>query len=247
MKLYGLIGFPLTHSKSAEYFNDKFRREGDMESSYRLFPLKEIGELPGLIAGNTELFGLNVTIPYKVRVVPYLGSTDDLAASVGAVNTIKIVRQGGKITTRGFNTDVEGFLRSLPGDLPSGGALILGTGGAAQAVACALRMKGIPYNFVSRNPSGPDVLSYPQLTAEVMHTHTLIFNATPVGMYPDITGFPPLPYALLSPGHFLYDLVYNPAETAFLLQGKARRCRTMNGYAMLVEQAELAWKHFRED
>ncbi|MEI7662820.1 MAG: shikimate dehydrogenase [Bacteroidota bacterium] len=240
----GLIGFPLGHSWSAKWFNEKFKKEGDVTSSYHLFPLKDITGFPAFIQSNPLLTGLNVTIPYKEKIIPYLDELDDSAASIGAVNTIRIERVSGKIHTTGFNTDGGGFLQTLTDQMIPNRALILGTGGASRAVAWALQEKGVPYSFVSREKQGSGILSYQELTPEIISAHHFIVNTTPLGTYPGITTSPPIPYHLLSGNHFLYDLVYNPGETIFIKSGKARKCNTMNGLQMLLNQAALSYNIF---
>ena len=241
---YGLIGFPLGHSWSANWFNEKFIREGDLNKSYHLFQLQDISEFPDLIASHPELRGLNVTIPYKEKVLPFLDELDSTAGSIGAVNTILIERTGGKIHTRGFNTDAPGFLQSLSGLHLPGQALILGTGGASKAVAWALARLNIRFACVSRQKRGKDILSYQELTPDIISRYPFIVNTTPAGMYPEVDTCPSIPYHLLTGNHFLYDLVYNPGETLFIKQGKSMNAMTMNGLQMLFNQAELSWKIF---
>ncbi len=243
--MLGLIGYPLGHSWSADWFNEKFRREGEVNWSYHLFPLKNILEFPALIMGIPRLTGLNVTIPFKEEIMPLLDELDPTAMEVGAVNTVCIKRTGGKIHTTGYNTDARGFLQTLPDIVPASRALILGTGGASKAVAWALSVKNIPFSFVSRGNTGEGILSYQDLTEEVVSCHHLIINTTPLGMFPEIGTFPAFPYHLLTGNQFLYDLVYNPGETMFLKKGKERNTGIRNGMEMLISQAELAWDIFR--
>ena len=243
--MLGLIGYPLGHSWSAVWFNEKFRKEGEVNWSYHLFPLTTILELPSLIVSIPELTGLNVTIPYKEQIIPLLDELDPVALEIGAVNTVCITRTGGRIHTKGYNTDAEGFLQTLPAGISAIRALILGTGGASKAVAWGLKLKGIPFSFVSREKTGTGILSYRNLTEEVVSGHHLIINTTPMGMFPTIEQYPPIPYHLLTGNHFLYDLVYNPGETMFLKMGKERHTGTCNGMEMLITQAELAWNIFR--
>ncbi|MEI6684071.1 MAG: shikimate dehydrogenase [Bacteroidota bacterium] len=245
--MLGLIGYPLGHSWSAAWFNEKFRSGGDVKWSYHLFPLKNILEFPSLIREIPGLTGLNVTIPYKEQIIPLLDELDPTALEIGAVNTLRIARTGGKIHTKGYNTDAGGFLQTLTAGTPDDRALILGTGGASKAVAWALKRKNIPFSFVSRAKTGKSILSYHELTEEVVSGHHLIINATPLGMFPDIEKFPTFPYQFLTGNHFLYDLVYNPAETMFLKKGKEMNTGTRNGMEMLVNQAELAWQFFKEN
>ena len=242
--LLGLIGYPLDHSWSARYFNEKFRKEGRTDSVYQLFPLISLDVFPAFLQSHPQLSGLNVTIPYKEKIIPYLDDLDETARQIGAVNTIKIIHENGKIITKGFNTDAGGFLETLTEQIPLSHALILGTGGASRAVAFALKSLGIGFSFVSRNNRGPGIILYDELSVEVIHDNKFIINTTPLGMYPLITEIPPLPYQGLTENHFLYDLIYNPDETGFLKQGKLRNARTINGMQMLINQAELAYQIF---
>jgi shikimate dehydrogenase len=240
MRRYGLIGYPLTHSFSQRYFTEKFEREGIQDCSYSNFSLATIDELPGVLS-DSELCGLNVTIPYKEKVIAYLDEQSPVVAAIGACNCIRI--EGGRRT--GYNTDVVGFEQSLVKKL--GGhheqALILGTGGAAKAVEYVLRKLGIHYRLVTRNPR-PDTgdMGYEQVTPEMLDTYTLIVNTTPLGMHPRTEECPPLPYEAMGPGHYLFDLIYNPARTLFLQKGGERGAVVENGYEMLLLQAEESWR-----
>jgi shikimate dehydrogenase len=238
MRRFALIGFPLGHSFSKRYFTEKFEREGISDAVYELFPLENIQQFPGLFDTYPDLIGLNVTIPYKETVIPYLHQLDETAAAVGAVNCIH--RVNGLLT--GYNTDVYGFDRSLPESLygPDTQALVLGTGGAAKAVKYILNKRGIPFLTVSRNPQGADQVSYTQVPDLIARYH-LIINTTPLGMAPNLESCPELPFELLSPQHFVYDLVYNPTETVLLQRAQAQGCTVMNGLDMLYFQAEKAW------
>ncbi|MFZ4520684.1 MAG: shikimate dehydrogenase family protein [Bacteroidales bacterium] len=242
--LFGLIGFPLSHSWSPAWFNEKFRSTGEPEKEYRLFPLAGIEEFPRLLVTHPALAGLNVTIPYKELVIPFVDVLDQSARDIGAVNAIRITRADGRITTEGFNTDATGFFQTLTDSVPPGPALVLGTGGGAKAICHALRLKNIPYTMVSRSGNSPGSILYNDLTAALVQHHLLIINATPLGMYPNIMSCPPIPYHLLTPDHFLYDLVYNPEETEFIRQGKLMHANTMNGSRMLINQAELSYRIF---
>ncbi|MFZ2899671.1 MAG: shikimate dehydrogenase [Saprospiraceae bacterium] len=244
MRRFGLIGYPLGHSFSRRYFTEKFLREGRSDCLYELFPLASIGELPNLLAEFPDLEGFNVTIPYKVQILPFLSSLDPASASVGAVNTVS-VRNG---ELRGYNTDVWGFQTSLKGFLPEtfkGRALVLGSGGASRAVQYVLRKMGIDFTVVSRRP-GPGGLGYTALDAAALQAHSLIVQTTPLGMYPQDHTSPPIPYNLLSKAHYLYDLVYNPEETIFLQKGKEEGAQVKNGLEMLYLQAEKAWEIWNE-
>jgi shikimate dehydrogenase len=243
-RLFGLVGYPLVHSFSKGYFTKRFIELNEPYCRYENFSLEQISLLRGLVESHPKLAGLNVTIPYKESVIPFLDEIDEMAAAIGAVNCIR-VRNG---LLKGYNTDVYGFEMSIKPFLENHyeRALILGTGGAAKAVAFVLRRWGIPYHFVSRAPRSDQDLDYNVLKAEVMHHFPLIINATPLGTYPDIDACPFLPYEALTEKHFLYDLVYNPEETTFLRLGRLAGAKTMNGYAMLVQQAERSWEIWNE-
>ncbi|MBO9565105.1 MAG: shikimate dehydrogenase [Niastella sp.] len=240
MRLFGLIGFPLSHSFSQKFFTDKFRVEGIAGCVYENFPLENIDALRGVLAQHSHLAGLNVTIPYKEKVIPYLHHQSDVVKRIGACNCIKIVN--GEL--HGYNTDVTGFEESLRSLLEAHHrkALVLGTGGAAKAVHYVIEKLGIIFLEVSRNPTSGRQISYEQLTPAVLNDHTLIINTTPVGMYPNEHDCPPLPYADLTPRHYLFDLVYNPAKTLFLQKGEEQGAVIKNGSDMLVIQAEESWR-----
>jgi shikimate dehydrogenase len=245
-RIYGLIGFPVSHSFSKKYFSEKFLKEGLSNCFYELFPLPNVADLPGLMAANPRLQGLNVTIPHKESVMSCLDEIDDEARKIGAVNVIKI--RDGKL--KGYNTDVYGFEKSLfgfltpfPADLE---ALVLGTGGASKAVVFVLEKRSIPYHQVSRSGRA-GILSYEDITAETLATHRLIINTTPVGMYPAVDNCPAIPYEATGKEHWFYDLVYNPEDTLFLRKAAARGARTCHGLAMLHLQAERAWEIWNED
>jgi shikimate dehydrogenase len=243
MTQYGLIGFPLTHSFSQRYFTEKFARENIQDSRYDLFELPDVAALPGLLQ-MPGLRGLNVTIPHKQAVLPFLSRLDPSAEKVGAVNVIRIEKDG---SLTGFNSDYYGFRQSLQDWLTLLGraaeglqALILGTGGASKAVAAALTDMTIPYRYVSR--TGTDTtLTYSQLP-DVMNQYQLLINCSPVGTYPHTDEAPAVPYDQLTDRHLLYDLVYNPAQTGFMKRGQERGVATHNGLRMLELQAEKAWE-----
>lgn len=241
MKKYGLIGYPLSHSFSGNYFSEKFSREGITDCSYENFPISDIAQLPGILADNPELCGLNVTIPYKEKVLDYLDEADPVVKELGACNCLKI--HEGKIT--GYNTDVTGFKLSLlerlhPHHRP---ALILGEGGAAKAVQHVLNELEIPFNTVSRKVNEQlGWIPYTTLDESMISGHKLIINCTPVGTFPDIEDFPPIPYDGIGSTHYLFDLIYNPAKTAFLQKGEERGALICNGLKMLIIQAEESWK-----
>ena len=241
---YGLIGYPLGHSFSRGYFNEKFKAEG-IDAEYLNFEIPSIIEFNQVIEENPDLCGLNVTIPYKEQVINYLDELAPDARQIGAVNVIQIIRQSkGKVKLVGHNSDVIGFTQSIEPLLkPSHRkALILGTGGASKAVRHGLASLGIEPTYVSRTPKAPTFLTYEQLTPEVMASHTVIVNTTPVGMYPKVNHCPDIPYDLLTPDHLLYDLIYNPDETLFMKRGKAQGATVKNGLEMLLLQAFAAWE-----
>lgn len=243
MKEFGLIGKSLAHSFSQTYFTQKFESLGlDGDHRYELFELPTISELPALLAQRPELRGLNVTIPYKEQVWPYLSEISSAAARIGAVNVIDCTPDGRYV---GHNTDYMGFRDSLRDFYPLRGAaaraLVLGTGGSSKAVEAALRELGISYWLVSRNPLSSG-LTYADLTPEVMAGHSLIINATPLGTFPQVDECPPISYAALTAQHYLYDLIYNPSETLFLRRGREAGAQTKNGFEMLCLQAEAAWQ-----
>lgn len=240
MKQYGLIGYPLTHSFSKKYFAEKFLREQISNCSYENFPLASIEEFPLLIKSHPELLGLNVTIPYKESVIPFLGELNETAREIGAVNTIKI--KGGKLS--GFNTDVFGFMQSLMKVIEPNHtqALILGTGGSSKAVAFGLKKMGIAFHFVSRIPESEHEWNYSDLNEMLLSQHKLIINTTPLGMFPETEVCPPIPYEYITASHLLFDLIYNPGETLFLKKGKAQQAKTKNGLEMLQLQAERSWE-----
>ena len=237
MRTYGLIGFPLTHSFSSKYFAEKFSREGITDCIYKNFPLENINEFPVLSKAET-LSGLNVTIPYKESVIEYLDELDQTVRAIGAVNCIKFTN--GRAV--GYNTDAYGFSESLKSFIGETKlkALILGTGGSSKAVAYSLDSIGIPYQSVSRTKNS-DNLTYPELTENIISSHKLIINTTPVGMFPNTIDAPTIPYQYLTSGHFLFDLIYNPEETLFLKQGSNYGAHTRNGLEMLQLQAEKSW------
>ncbi|MCG8331420.1 MAG: shikimate dehydrogenase [Chitinophagales bacterium] len=242
-RLFGLIGYPLSHSFSKKYFSHKFEKEDIRNSHYELFPLEDISLFQQLTKDFSNLKGLNVTIPYKQAVIPYLDHMDEGARMVGAVNTIKI--ENGQLT--GYNTDVYGFEYSLRRFLEENNkaahsveAFILGTGGAAKAVVYVLNKMNIPYQMVSRKDSENNI-SYEMIDKSLMEKYHLIINTTPLGMSPNEKSKPLLPYEHLSTRHLLYDLVYNPTETAFMKAGTLGGAAVKNGLEMLHLQAEKAW------
>lgn len=244
MRVFGLIGKTLKHSFSKVYFTRKFAQLGITDCRYENFEIPSIDDFKALLDSQPELEGLNITIPYKGAIVPFLDVPMEVVKAVGACNCIKI--SGGKLY--GFNTDVVGFRQSLQKVLLAHHtkALVLGTGGAAKAVHYALKELGITSTPVSRS-TGPKGLTYEEVSKYVVEHHLLIINTTPVGMYPNIDEAPSLPYEFLTPRHLLYDLTYNPAKTLFLQKGEARGARICNGQEMLELQAEESWRIWNSD
>jgi len=243
MRKLGLIGYPLGHSFSGKYFSEKFRKEKIAGCSYINYPLTSIDQLPGLIGSDSEICGLNVTIPYKTAVIRYLDNIDPEAEKVGAVNVLKIRRSGSRVHISGFNSDIYGIQDSLapfnPQDLQN--ALVLGTGGSSKAVCHVLSKINVFYTLVSRSEK-PGCLSYSGINEDLLGGIRLIVNTTPAGMSPDIEGKPDIRYELLTDKHILFDLVYNPEKTAFLKAGEERGCKILTGLKMLYSQAERSWE-----
>jgi shikimate dehydrogenase len=239
MKQYGLIGYPLGHSFSKKYFEEKFATENLQGCSFELFPIEKVEAFTEIIGTNKNLHGLAVTIPHKEAVMYFLTEITDAAKAIGAVNCIKII--DGKTT--GYNTDVIGFEKSLLPLLQPHHtiALVLGTGGASKAVQYVLKKLGIPFLLVSRRKTD-NTITYENISTEIIQTHTLIINTTPLGMSPKEEGLPNLPYQFLTPKHLLYDLIYKPEKTLFLQKGGEQGCGIKNGFEMLVLQAEENWK-----
>jgi shikimate dehydrogenase len=237
MTKYGLIGFPLTHSFSKKFFDEKFERDGIVDHSYNLFPIPSIESLQQLLT-DPELKGLNVTIPYKQTVITYLHQLDETAKAIGAVNCIKIT----STRLKGYNTDAPAFEQSLKRFLTAEPeqTFVLGTGGSAKAVCYVLKKMGISFLQVSRQ-SGDGQIPYSEIS-ENMKEANLFVNTTPLGMFPDVESFPDISYAELTGKDFLFDLVYNPTETVFLKKGKAQGTKTKNGLEMLNLQAEMSWE-----
>lgn len=245
MKKLGLIGYPLGHSFSKKYFTEKFTSQNLIDFEYELYPIKEISEITKLITSIPELIGLNVTIPYKEAVIPFLDEIDETAKIIGAVNTICIIRTKEKAHLTGYNTDAFGFNLSIKPFLESkhDRALILGTGGASKAVAFVLKKLNIPFLFVSRqNETNSTTVTYGSLNKEMIQHHRFIINTTPVGTFPNTGICPDIPYDAITPDHFCCDLIYNPTETLFLSKAKNKGAITLNGLSMLHLQAEKAWE-----
>lgn len=231
MRKYGIIGKPLEHSYSARYFTDKFIREG-VDAEYRLYERDDLSDIAVLMQA---LHGFNVTYPYKQSIMPYLHAIDDVAQTIGAVN---VVCQG-----KGYNTDWIGFKESITPHLldTDKRVLILGTGGVSKAVQYALQQMGMTFTLVSRYPNA-HAIGYDNITEQVIQSHSVVVNCTPLGMLPDIHSLPPIPYQYITPMHLLYDCVYNPECTAFLREGQQRGARIVNGKEMLYLQADAAYE-----
>jgi shikimate dehydrogenase len=245
---YGLIGFPLGHSFSKIYFNKKFAIE-NIDAIYNLYPLENIDNIVKLVADIPYLKGLNVTIPYKQKIIPFLSKLSPEASQINAVNTITIVKQNGQIALTGYNTDAPAFQSELTDfyGCNTGRALILGTGGASAAVAYILGKLNWKFSFVSRNPQGNNIIGYNEITESFIENIDLIVNTTPAGMFPKIGDAPGIPYQYLKSKHYLFDLVYNPENTTFMKEGSARGAKVRNGLGMLHKQAELAWNIWQSD
>jgi shikimate dehydrogenase len=248
--VYGLLGRTLSHSFSKGYFTDKFVKLGiENENKYELFEIKTIDKFPDLLKKfGHQLIGLNVTIPYKQEIIPFLDEIDEAAQKIGAVNTIKFIKnEGNKTKLKGYNTDYWGFRWSLEkwvefNEIKPKKALVLGKGGAAKAVIVALNDLGIEVQLVSRKKE-TDTITYDALNQELIESHLLIVNSTPLGMYPNTDSSPEIPYQYLTNSHLLYDLVYNPLETQFLKNGIAKNIKAVHyGLEMLHGQAEKAWE-----
>ena len=248
IQLYGLIGYPLSHSFSQRYFTEKFAKEGYQGYFYRNFPLENIGELTNLLVQQRDLCGFNVTIPYKEQIIPFLDEMDAVAEKTGAVNTVQVIRNGKDIYLKGYNTDVYGFSQSLKewfaalhAELPRH-ALVLGAGGASKAVEYALCCLNIAAHLVSRHEGENIYRTYTQLTDADMAAHPLVINTTPLGMFPNTDECPAIPYLYVTEKHHLYDLVYNPEETLFMRKGREMGAFVHNGKRMLHLQADKAWE-----
>lgn len=247
MDTYGLIGYPLGHSFSMTFFNQKFESER-IDAQYLNFEIENIKELKNVLRDNPELKGLNVTLPYKTQVIPYLDDIDEDARRIGAVNVIKF-KKGlfGKKKLVGYNSDIIGFKQSIEPLLNQSHrkALILGTGGASRAIFQGLKQLGIGSTLVSRSPREFGI-TYDEITPKTMEQYTVIVNTTPVGMYPHVDECPDIPYDLLTPNHLLYDLLYNPDETLFMKKGEAKGAVVKNGLEMLLLQAFAAWNIWQQ-
>ena len=246
MERYGLIGYPLTHSFSLGYFNEKFQNEG-IDAVYENFESPQIEMLPEVIASHPDLCGLNVTIPYKEKVISYLDYVSSEARAIGAVNVIKVVHRGKETILKGYNSDVIGFKQSIEPMLESfhKKALILGTGGASKAINYCLKSLGLETVFVSRYQR-PGTIQYDKLTGEDVREYNVIVNCTPCGMYPHTNECPNLPYEAMDSHNLLYDLIYNPDETLFMHKGAKQGATVVNGLEMLLLQAFASWEFWHE-
>ncbi|MDG1517571.1 MAG: shikimate dehydrogenase [Flavobacteriales bacterium] len=243
-KKLGLLGYPLTHSFSAKYFGEKFKNENIKGFTYENFEIPTIEDFTDVIKNNPEIVGLNVTIPYKEQIIPFLDELDDEAREIGAVNTIKVIRTAEGVKLKGYNTDIYGFKETLKPLLKMNHykALILGTGGAAKAVEYVLKNIGLDVLYVSRNPESESEKSYDELNDVAVKNFPVIVNSTPLGMHPEVDVCPDIPYEHLSEDNLLYDLIYNPGETLFMKKGAEQGANTQNGLGMLKLQAEKAWE-----
>ena len=243
-RLFGLIGGSLSHSLSQKYFTKKFAELGLSNCKYTLFPISEVSKVTNIIDGNPSLVGLNVTSPYKETIIPFLDELDAKVLKVGTVNVIKITRDGEYTHLKGYNTDIYGLRKTFEMlEVPAGcKALILGSGGSAKTAKVVLSEMGIASTNVSRHPETLDELSYQKLTAKIIKDYKLIINATPVGMFPNVSECPPLPYEAMDSHNLLYDLIYNPDETLFMQKGAAQGATVKNGLEMLLLQAFASWE-----
>ena len=243
MDKYGLIGYPLGHSFSISYFNQKFADEG-INAKYENFEIPSIDILPEVIDSHPDLRGLNVTIPYKEKVIPFLDSITPEARAIGAVNVIRVTHQGNKTILKGYNSDVIGFTRSIEPMLDKKWhhkALVLGTGGASKAICYGLRSLNIEPVLVSRYER-PDTIQYKRITPEVIKEYNVIVNCTPLGMYPHSEECPDLPYEAMDSHTICYDLIYNPDQTLFMRKGAEHGADVKNGLEMLLLQAFVSWE-----
>lgn len=246
MDKYGLIGFPLGHSFSRNFFNEKFENEG-IKAKYINFEIPQIEDLPEILASNPELKGLNVTIPYKQKVMAYLDELSPEAKAIGAVNVIRVSHKGKDVVLKGFNSDVIGFTRSIEPMLEPAHkkALILGTGGASKAIEYGLKTLGLETLFVSRTKK-ENTITYEEVTPEIIKEYNVIVNCTPLGMYPKADTCPDIPYEAMDGHTILYDLIYNPDETLFLTKGAKYSATTKNGLEMLLLQAFASWEFWND-
>ena len=242
MRRFGLIGYPLGHSFSKKYFTEKFSREKIEDCIYDNYPIESVDQLPKLVSSE-DVAGLNVTIPYKSQVLKFLSYIDPEALEIGAVNVIKIKRDGGQMRMLGFNSDITGIFDTLQpySEILPRTSLVLGSGGSSKAVCHVLGKLGFSFKIVSRQ-TVQGCISYNDLTRDLLQKTSIIVNTTPLGMFPDISSKPPVNYDLLNKSHVLFDLVYNPEITSFLREGKERGCTILTGLTMLYSQAERSWQ-----
>jgi len=247
MRVFGLIGYPLGHSFSKTFFTEKFLRER-ISAKYEIFPIETLDKLPKIFEENLTLTGLNVTIPFKEKIIPFLHQIEPEARKIGAINTIRVEHIYDEIQLTGFNTDVVGFELSLvPLLLPKPSkALVLGSGGASKSVCYVLDKLNISWEIVSRSPLNKNMISYSAITPELINSCKLIINTTPLGMYPKTEACPDIPYEAVSREHLLFDLVYNPEITLFMKRGMEQGAKVKNGLEMLEIQAEKAWEIWNE-
>jgi len=241
MKIYGLIGNPLSHSFSQKYFTEKFRKENITGCSYLNFEIRDPGKEIQQLKNDALLCGLNVTIPYKSQIIPFLDEVSEVCREISACNCIKI--HNGKWT--GFNTDVTGFEKSFVPHTEDHHrkALILGTGGSSKAVAYILKKSGIEFLYVTRKKEIPaGAIHYDDISPSLLHEFTVVINTTPAGMYPNVEGYPQIPYEYVSEKNYFFDLIYNPSKTLFLSKAEARGAVIKNGEQMLLIQAEESWR-----
>ncbi|MCK7591734.1 shikimate dehydrogenase [Subsaxibacter sp. CAU 1640] len=240
MPNFGLIGKNISYSFSKTHFTAKFEND-ELDYSYENFDIQDVSQFPSILKNNPNLLGLNVTIPYKESIIPYLDELNDVAKEIGAVNTIKIDSSG---KLKGYNTDCYGFEKSLQPLINHHHrkALILGTGGASKGVAYALKQLKIPFDFVSRNANSETKFTYKDLNEDIIKSHQIIINCTPVGTHPNVNECPDIPYDAVTKEHILYDLIYNPIQTKFLICGEIKGATITNGFKMLELQADKAWE-----
>ena len=238
---FGLIGKDISYSFSENYFANKFKDQNITDANYQNFDIQTIEDFDKKVLKTKALAGLNVTIPYKESIIPFLDKLDKKAKKIGAINTIKFTKKG---NLKGYNTDIYGFKKAIKPHLKKQHkkALILGTGGASKAIAFVLKELNIDFHFVSRQASKKASYTYDTLSEQIISDHQIIINCSPVGTFPDITDAPKIPYNGIQDTHILFDLIYNPSETVFLKEGKQKGAKTLNGYDMLVFQAEKSWK-----
>lgn len=246
MDRYGIIGYPLGHSFSPGFFNEKFHNER-IDAIYEMYEIPQIDSITGIIESTPNLRGLNVTIPYKQKIIEYLDELSDEARNIGAVNVVRVIHKDNKIFTKGYNSDVIGFMRSIEPLIEKHHkkALILGTGGASKAVEYGLQKLGLQTLKVSRYER-PDTIQYENVTPDIIHEYNVIVNCTPLGMYPHVDTCPDLLYDCMDSHNLLYDLIYNPDETLFLKKGKASGAVVKNGLEMLLLQAYASWEFWNE-